>query len=47
MPDDELSTINKENSGELPIYGVYCADGENVPFGDLYYDTFPEQYDVE
>lgn len=32
---------------ELPIYGVYCADGELVPFADLYLDMFPEQYDVE
>lgn len=38
---------DSSDSCELPIYGVYCADGENSPFADLYYDMFPEQYDVE
>ena len=47
MQHDELSTINEENSTELPIYGVYFADGDTVPFADLYLDMFPEQYDVE
>ena len=47
MPNDELSELIQEYSCNLPIYGVYCADGENAPFADLYYDMFPEQYDVE
>lgn len=32
---------------EHPIYGVETMDGQNVPFGELYLDMFPEFYDVE
>lgn len=42
MSDDATN-----NNDTLPLYGVYLADGESVPFADLYLDMFPEQYDVE
>ena len=47
MQNYELSELIEESSCTLPIYGVYCADGRLSPFADLYYDMFPEQYDVE
>jgi len=47
MSNDDISTINQDSSCELPIYGLELVDGVAVPFGDLYYDMFPEQYDVE
>jgi hypothetical protein len=40
----EEHEINTEDS---PIYGLEINDGINAPFADLYYDTFPEWYDVE
>jgi len=30
-----------------PILGSVINEGENAPFADLYYDIFPEWYDVE
>ena len=37
-----------ENDNEdCPIYGLEINDGIKAPFADLYYDTFPEWYDVE
>jgi hypothetical protein len=38
---------DSSESCELPIYGLELVDGVCVPFGDLYYDMFPEQYEVE
>ena len=36
-----------ESEEDMPIYGVVIADGNNVPFAELYLDIFPEFYDVE
>lgn len=44
---EKIETQDNTESCKLPMYGVYCADWESVPFGDLYLDMFPEQYDVE
>lgn len=44
----ETQNKNSEaNACNLPIYGVEYADGELVPFGELYLGLFPEQYNVE
>jgi hypothetical protein len=37
----------KNNETTPPILGSVINDGDNAPFADLYYDTFPEWYDVE
>lgn len=47
MNRDTERINNSSESCNLPIYGVEYSDGELVPFGDLYLDLFPEQYDVE
>ena len=39
--------MNHNEEQEIPILGIEINDGENVPFGDLYLDMFPEWYDVE
>lgn len=39
MDNDELE--------DMPIFGLEIIDGENCPFADLYYDMFPELYEVE
>jgi len=44
---EEQTKNNSEESCNLPIYGVEYADGDLVPFADLYLDLFPEQYSVE
>lgn len=36
-----------KNKDELPILGSIINDEQNAPFADLYYDIFPEWYDVE
>lgn len=36
-----------KNSDDAPILGIQINDGDNVPFGELYLDMFPEWYDVE
>ena len=38
---------NSDKQDDIPIYGIEINDGINAPFGDLYLDLFPEQYDVE
>lgn len=39
---------HEESDNDIcPIYGISINDGINAPFGDLYYDLFPEWYDVE
>lgn len=35
------------DDNEAPILGLEINDGCTVPFGDLYYDMFPEWYEVE
>lgn len=30
-----------------PILGSFINEGYNAPLADLYYDIFPEWYDVE
>jgi len=36
-----------KHNEDCPIYGLEINDGANAPFADLYYDTFPEWYEVE
>lgn len=40
---------NEEQAEENipPIYGLEINDGINAPFADLYWDMFPEFYEVE
>lgn len=37
----------KKNENIPPILGSAINEGEDAPFADLYYDIFPEWYDVE
>ena len=47
MNNDAQNKNSEADSCNLPIYGVQYADGELVPFAELYLDLFPEQYAVE
>jgi hypothetical protein len=38
---------SQEETNDSPIYGLEINDGINAPFAELYYDTFPEWYEVE
>lgn len=36
-----------QTNDDAPILGIQINDEDNVPFGELYLDMFPEWYDVE
>jgi hypothetical protein len=42
-----MNTMYQQTETSPPILGSVINDGKNAPFADLYYDTFPEWYDVE
>jgi hypothetical protein len=39
--------MDEHKQEDIPIYGLEINDGVNAPFADLYFDLFPELYEVE